>query len=157
MSSRKHASLVLCSVLSLMVLNTCVHIEAWNALAGGELPMEEPGKMRWDMNETERGWRYVHLSERHWDTPLEERRPLTRVEREQFQKDAEQAQRHNRLRWWTQGWGLAQYALAPIALIWSGILLLPRAGTRSRLLPGCLLLTNALSVISMLYRGYFHD
>jgi len=154
---KKHVSIILCAALSAVVLHTCIQIEAWNHLAGGKvLPNREGGKLRYSIGESEKGWR-MYQSMRTQDDTLESGRPLTEDEQSQFQEHSKHARRRNKVVSWSRGMGTLQYLLAPIAIIWSIILLFASKTRIARLLAGLLSATNAISIVSMLYRGYFND
>jgi hypothetical protein len=153
----KNISIILCGILSGVVLHTCVQIEIWNQLAGGNvLPNREGGKLRYSMRESEKGWR-MYQSMRMQDGSLESGRPLTQEEQALFREHSRQARRRNKVVSWSRGMGTLQYLLAPIAIIWSFILLLASKTLRTRLIASVFSLTNAISIVLMLYRGYFND
>jgi len=154
---KKHISIILCAILSGVVLHTCVQIEVWNHLAGGNvLPNREGGKLRYSMGESERGWR-MYQSMRTQDESLKSGRPLTQEEQSQFREHSKHASRRNKVVSWSRGMGTLQYLLAPIAIAWSVVLLFASKTRRARLLAGLLSVTNAVSIASLLYRGYFND
>ena len=152
---KKHISLILCCVLSVVVLNTCIQIEVWNYLAGGNvLPNREGGKLRYSIGETEEGWRMIRGIQ---DPTLKTGRPLIEEERSEFRKHQKHANRRNKVVSWSRGMGTLQYLLAPIAVIWSIILLFTGKNLRARLLAALFSVSNSTSIILMLYRGYFND
>ena len=152
---KKPISLILCSILSAIVLHTCVQIEVWNFLAGGDvLPNWEGGKLRYSMGETEKGWRMFRAMQ---DASLESDRPLTQKERSEFQKHQKQVKRRNKVISWSRGMGTLQYLMAPIAVIWSVVLLFFSKPLKAKVLAGLFSLTNVVSIVFMLYRGYFND
>lgn len=154
---KKHLSIILCAALSVVVLHTCIQIEVWNHLAGGNvLPNREGGKLRYSLGESEKGWRMYHKMLTH-DESLESGRPLTEEERVLFHEHSKHARRWNMVVSWSRGMGTLQYLLAPIAIIWSIALLFASKTRRARLLAGLLSATNAISIVAMLNRGYFND
>lgn len=154
---KKNISLTLCTILSIVVMHTCIQIEVWNYLAGGNvLPNREGGKLRHSMGESEEGWRIVQ-GMRTQDPTLESGRPLTEAEKSLFREHSKQAKRRNKVVNWSRGMGTLQYLLAPIAIIWSVVLLFAGKSRRARLLVAALSLTNSVSIVLMFYRGYFND
>jgi hypothetical protein len=154
---KKHISIILCGALSAVVLHTCVQIEVWNHLAGGgALPNREGGKLRYSVGESEKGWR-AYQSMHTQDESLRSGRPLTEDEQELFRERSKHARRRNKVVSWSRGMGTLQYLLAPIAFIWSVVLLFANKTRRARLLAGLLSASNAISIVLMLYRGYFND
>lgn len=154
---RKKISLILCGLISAVVLHTCLQIEIWNYFAGGNvLPNREGGKLRYSQGETEDGWR-IYQSWITNDESLETGRPLTEEEQEIFQKQSKQAKRRNKVISWSRGMGTLQYLLAPLAIIWSVALLFTSKALRYRIFAGLFSVTNSISIILMLYRGYFND
>ena len=144
-------------MLSIVVINTCVHIEFWNYLSGGDvLPNREGGKLRYMIGETEGGWRRYHSIQTQ-DQSLLSGRQLTVEEKELFDEHSQIARNRNKVVSWSRGMGTLQYILAPIAFIWSVFLSFRAKKRRARLIAGMLTLTNALSVFFMLFRGYFND
>jgi hypothetical protein len=154
---KKHISIILCAALSAVVLHTCIQIEVWNHLAGGNvLPNREGGKLRYSMGESEKGWR-MYQSMRTQDESLKSDRPLTEEEQSHFREHSKHAKRRNNVVSWSRGMGTLQYLLAPLAIIWSVVLLFASKTRRARLLAGLLSATNVISIYLMLYRGYFND
>lgn len=154
---KRNISLLLCGVLSAIVLNTCLQIEVWNHLAGGDvLPNREGGKLRYSIGESERGWR-AYQSMRTQDESLRAGRPLTAEEHALFQKHSKDAERRNKVVSWSRGMGTFQYLLAPLAITWSVALAFRGPTRRMRLIAILFSLTNTMALASMLYRGYFND
>jgi len=154
---KKHISIILCAILSAVVLHTCVQIEVWNCLAGGDvLPNREGGKLRYSMGDSEKGWR-AYQSVRTQDESLRSGRPLTEEEKKLFREHSKHASRRNKVVFWSRGMGTLQYLLAPAGIIWSVALLFAGKTRRARLLAGLLAATNTISIVSMLYRGFFND
>ena len=151
-------SIILCGILSVVVLHTCIQIEVWNYLAGGnEIPNQEGGKLRYSYGESEKGWRTLRGRETR-DPSLEAGRPLTIEEQQFFLAHQKKADRTNKVVSWSRGMGTLQYLLAPIAIIWSvGLVVVSSKTRRTRLAAGIFSLTNLTSIASMLYRGYFND
>ncbi len=152
----KHFSIVLCGILSTVVLHTCIQIEVWNYLAGGDvLPNREGGKLRHSI-ESEKGWRMM----RGWrtqDPTLEAGRPLTNEEHQIFLDHQKYASRRNKVVTWSGGMGTLQYLLAPLAIIWSGGLVISGKSRTTRVMGGIFVFMNLICICSMLYRGYFND
>jgi hypothetical protein len=154
---KNHITIILCAALSIVVLHTCIQVEVWNHLAGGNvLPNHEGGKLRYSMGESEKGWR-VYQSMRTQDESLKSGRPLIEDEQALFREHSKHVERRNKVVSWSRGMGTLQYLLAPIAIIWSVVLLIASKTRRARLIAGLLTATNALSIVSMLYRGYLND
>jgi hypothetical protein len=153
---KKHISIILCGILSAVVLHTCVQIEIWNYLAGGILPNHEGGKLRYEIGESESSWRKWQ-SIRTKDESLRTGRPLTKKEQTAFLEHSKDAKRTNKVVSWTSDMGILQYLLAPIAMVWSAILLNSSKTRRATLFVGIFAITNAISIALMLYRGYFND
>ena len=152
----KRISIILCGILSAVVLHTCIQIEVWNYLAGGDvLPNREGGKLRYSM-ESEKGWRMLRRSQTQ-DLTLEAGRPLTKEERQIFLEHQEHAQRRNKVASWSRGMGTLQYLLAPIAFIWSVGLVISSKSSTTRVTGGIFVFTNLLSIFALFYRGYFND
>jgi len=150
---RKNLSLVLCCTLSAVVFHTCLQIEVWNYLAGGDvLPRPDGSKLRPWFGEDEQSWRRNNP-----DRTLAAGRPLTEEEQEAFREHSTYAKRHNKVVDWSRGMGLLQYLLAPVATVWSLVLMLTGKTRRARLVAALFSATNAISIVSMLYRGYFND
>lgn len=140
-----------------MVFHTCVQIEVWNHLAGGNvLPDREGGKLRYSWGASEEIWR-AHQSMITHDQSLKSGRHLTEQEKGLFLEHSKHASRRNKVVSWSRGMGTLQYLLAPVAILWSISLLLASKTGRMRLLTGLLSATNALSIVLLLYRGYFND
>lgn len=84
MRMKKHISIILCGILSAVVLHTCIQIEVWNHLAGGNvLPSREGGKLRYSIGESEKGWR-LYEAMRTQDESLKSGRHLTGEEQVLF-------------------------------------------------------------------------
>ena len=154
---KKHISIILCTILSTLVLHTCVQIEVWNHLAGGNvLPNREGGKLRYSWGASEKIWR-AHQGMITHDESLASGRLLTEQEKVLFLEQSKHASRRNKVVSWSRGMGTLQYLLAPVAILWSVSLLLASRTGRLRLLAGLLSATNAISIVLLLYRGYFND
>jgi hypothetical protein len=153
----RYVSVVLCGILSVVVLNTCLQIEVWHFLAGGNmLPNREGGKLRYSPFEREEIWRSARSNETE-DASLKEGRPLTSEERSIFEKDKEHARRWNKVMEWTGGMGVLQYLLLPVALFWSALLTSRGTVKVERAVAWVCVFTNVISFISLGYRGYFND
>ncbi|MGD8522597.1 MAG: hypothetical protein PVF56_15725 [Desulfobacterales bacterium] len=82
-------------------------------------------------------------------------RPLTADERIQMQKDVSRARNKNALLGMVSSFGLLQYILAPFSLIWSFTIAKRNANTAKRILSALFVITNLISIVLMVYRGYF--
>lgn len=153
----RYVSVVLCGILSVVVLNTCLQIEVWHFLAGGNmLPNREGGKLRYSPFEREEIWRSARSNETE-DASLKEGRPLTSEERSIFEKVKDHACRWNKVVEWTRGMGTLQYLLLPVALCWSALLAFSRTVKGGRAVAWVCVFTNVISFISLGYRGYFNE
>ncbi len=110
--------------------------------------------MRYMIGETEKGWRLLQES---FDPSLKTGRPLTEKERLQFAIHSKKAKRRNNVVSWSRGMGTLQYLLAPMALLFSLLMLIGRKNIKSKLFSGLCFMTNALAIAAMLYRGYWND
>lgn len=160
MFRKQNLSLILCGLLSLVVLHTCLQVEFWDYRAGGVIPVPEGARLHPRIaGFDEDSWRKPEIEKRKLDGKYDEAealasgRPLTPEEQAKFREDVA----FNTLVDWTRGMGTLQYVLAPTAAIWAFVLVFTSKTRRARVLAALFTLTNAVSVFFMLYRGYFND
>jgi len=161
-----------CAVLAVTVAQTLLRIELLNACAGHYLPRRDlppPGgdnpKWRHDIT-----WRsaYRMLVERDFRaknsliygqalTPDQEAE-IERLVDEAMSRDAEKIARgetRNRLLDVVGSWGLLQYAIAPLCLIWSLRLSLSKRRKGFRIAAAAFGVLSLTAICLMVYRGYF--
>ena len=73
----------------------------------------------------------------------------------QMQKDISRARDKNALLGTVSSFGLIQYILAPLSLIWSFIIVKNNANTIKRIISGFFIISSFISIVLMAYRGYF--
>jgi len=150
----------LCAALTAIVVNTCVQIEYHNWRAGNYLQVE----MRQEPGIT---WRTAATGERAKSVFIERRRlargatgddleaPPSVEELDAFETWRQRALRENRLYWWVSTFGVFQYLLAPLALIWAAFLVLK---SRKHRIPSIVFAILALAcIVIMFYRQYFQS
>jgi hypothetical protein len=152
---RRDVRFWLLAFLAIVVFHTCVRIEILNQLAGDILPRKSPTKWRAGvMNEklNEKWWRLFHLHDEDEDVRLT--RALTVQERQEMEYDVFRERANALLRTTVEVFGLWQYVLAPICLIWS-IRAAKNRRRAKRIAAGVFTVTSAVSIVLMFYRGYF--
>ena len=102
---------------------------------------------------SEEMWREYYSSKMGDEALLN--RPLTADERIQMQKDVSYAKDKNALLGMVSSFGLLQYILAPLSLIWSFTIAKRNANIAKRILSALFVISNFISIGLMVYRGYF--
>ena len=139
--------------LAIVVLSICVQIELLNHAADSYLPRKDSGKWRQSFFLSEEMWRQYYNSKMGDEALLN--RPLTADERNQMQKDVSYAKDKNALLGMVSSFGLLQYILAPLSLIWSFTIAKRNANIAKRILSALFVISNFISIVLMVYRGYF--
>ena len=148
-------SFVLCGMLTLVILNTCLQIEIRNYQLGRPLPNKEGGKLRYSAISNEESWREREAL-RTGDQSLKEGRELTEKEKNIMAQDDLYASRWNSLVSWARDWGMLQYLLAPLTFIW-GLYL---AGVRKGKKRIAALLYSSIAVVCIIFMSitvYIND
>lgn len=149
---------VICGVLTLIAVHTCVRIEIYNYRMGGYLPRQEPGKWRFHSAEAERKMMEMRLRTQAESDGV----PFVLTEEQKRQLDEAEAKARpkatldNDFHDFVELWGLLQYLVAPLATLLGFGLLIERTATkRARKLGGLMFALALPCVILMFYRGYF--
>lgn len=170
-------SLMLCAILTAWVSFVCLRIEVYNVEAGGYLP-RRPVRggyvTKWRCASPEVIWSMMETKFWTEGEPQEDGsyrvRPLTHDEKSQVLEMMERASLLSSFHDFIVRFGLWQYLLAPLALVWAVILACLRRQkahpddtphTTPRRLPNgyrataiCLAVLSAASMVLMFYRGY---
>ncbi len=155
---RRRAPTVLLSLLLAAIATTAVRIEILNAQAGRILPIRAlrddgtPGKWRQSVVTDERRWRQLCGPR---DAAGEPAKELTEADRARMQRDIQREISNGSLRDLVESWGLAQYALVPLAASMSLFLLFaPRWTPSRRWFGACGLAITGAAAYLMFHRAY---
>jgi hypothetical protein len=131
----------------------CLRIEYMNAEAEYHLPRrdEEGGKWRASHAVNEKAWRNVHLRE---EAEQHLTRPLTPIEHDRMTISVQRARAKNALRAMVGSWGLLQYLLCPLIIMWSFALVTKMEQSRITHLAWAPLLLAITCAGFTFYRGY---
>ncbi|MCE5279903.1 MAG: hypothetical protein ABFD92_04070 [Planctomycetaceae bacterium] len=146
-------------VVAAVPLFICIRIEVYNHRAGGYLPrQDDEGKWRVTSPVIYR----KSLEDRFRYEGRQAGKPAELTEQQKAQIDRLMAEAEPRIhenasfRGFVETWGLAQYAIGPLALC---LLMIPLLGRKSsarlRIISAALVVSVAACVAMMFYRGYY--
>ena len=98
-------------------------------------------------------WRNIYSREKDDETLL--RRPLTRDERDQMEKDVSHAHAWNSLRGFVGTFGLMQYFFASLSFVWSLLIAMRSSNKNKKVVSTLFIVSNSICIVMMFYRGYF--
>ncbi len=153
MSIPQWVFVVLAVGLSLWVLHVCVQIEVRNQLAERMLPRTEPDPWKPETVVSPVTW-CLARAEETGETDLSPYL-LTTEEQEQMHREVKENLARNRLRQWVAGAGLAQYAVAPIAILLVALATWLARKKWMNITGAALIAGNALAFILALWRNYY--
>lgn len=162
-------TLIGCFVLTAIVVFTAVRIEQLNVRSGHLLPRANVDSGDWRVPELQSILSYVddkiatrRSNEFAYEHPLEPLpeeaaflgAPYTEPEQRLFDNSIAQHASHSRLHWWVSTMGVAQYALAPLAVLWAAGNFLGLSKLPLRLLSGACGACAFVAIFLMILRGY---
>jgi hypothetical protein len=150
----------LCAALTAAVVNTCAQIEYHNWRSGNYLDVkttQEPG-VTWHTAATGERVKNMFVQRMRLTRGATEedlKAPPSVEELNSFETWRQRALRENRLHWWVSTFGVLQYLLAPLAVIWAAFLALK---SRKHRVPSIVFAGLALMcIVMMLHRQYFQS
>ncbi len=149
-------------ILALIATVICVSIELLNQQAGSILPRSEyrngdpaQGLVKWRQSPitSEAAWRKVFGPVDENGQPTS--RNLTDTERRKMREYIEKAEASNRLRDVVASFGVLQYLIVFVGLLWSIVILFRKPNRMEKNFLALSIGLFLLSASSMFYRGYF--
>lgn len=163
-----------CFISTLFALNTCLHIEYWNARAGGYLPRKDFGSAnpKWrvgarravrkyflrqlaiedEIRITEKGGK---VTEEEFEALQSDSRPLTKDQQAELDAVLEKSDINSTLRGWVESAGLLQYLVAPFAFATAMLSLMIAKPRWARLGFVGLAALSGYAIAMMWHREYF--
>jgi len=155
---KRHSSLIFACLVTAVAAFICIRIEVFNCQAGGLLPSKELRDTGEPATWREASIVRARMEERFLAEANAAGSPavLTRSQRQEIDQAARKADLNNRFLAFVSTWGLAQYVLAPLAMLLSLGEAVLRRETRRYRQAACVPAGVALlCIILMFYRGYF--
>jgi len=150
---KKDISFWLNALLAILVLLICIQIEILNKAAESYLPRKDDGKWRQSPFFSEEMWRKIYSHEKGDETLLN--RPLATDERNRMERDISRGRANNALLGTVSSVGLLQYFFAPLSFIWSLAIAVRNKNKIKRMISSFFVMSSLISIVLMLYRGYF--